>query len=116
MAMIKELLRTATKRASTTRYPYERAEVVEGLRAKLLCNHDLCIWCGLCVRSCPSKALDIISESEKRLQWHMGRCLLCGLCAEVCPVDALTFSPDFELTFHSRDEMTVAINRQKEGE
>ena len=116
MAMIKELLRTASKKASTTKYPYGRAEVVEGLRARLLCDHSLCIWCGLCVRNCPSKALDMDSKLERQLLWYMGRCLLCGLCAEVCPVDALSFSPDFELAFHSRDAMTVAINKLKEGE
>jgi formate hydrogenlyase subunit 6/NADH:ubiquinone oxidoreductase subunit I len=114
--MIRELLRTASRKASTTRYPYEGAKVVEGLRARLLCDHGLCIWCGLCVRNCPSKALDISSKPERQLLWHMGRCLLCGLCADVCPVDALGFNQDFELAFHSRDEMTVAINRQKEGE
>lgn len=116
MAVIRELLRTALKKASTTKYPYGRTEVAEGLRARLLCDHSLCIWCGLCVRSCPSKALDIVSKSERHLLWCMGRCLLCGLCAEVCPVDALSFSPDFELAFQSRNAMTVVVNRLKEGE
>jgi NADH-quinone oxidoreductase subunit I len=115
LTLLRELLRWAARRPVTAKYPFGAAETVEGLRAKLLCDRSLCVWCRLCVTSCPSRALDITTDEGQRLIWNMGRCLLCGLCEAVCPRKALSFSQDFELAFIERGEMTVTINEKAGG-
>lgn len=42
----------------------------------------LCDGCGLCVKECPGKALEL---SGKRVLWKKELCLNCDHCIEVCP-------------------------------
>ena len=46
-----------------------------------------CIQCGLCVRRCPAKCMEI---QEKTLVIHYDQCLACGLCISLCKKNALS--------------------------
>jgi electron transport complex protein RnfB len=46
-----------------------------------------CTACGLCLVTCPERAL---LRAPKRPLVVDGRCTGCGACIEVCPVDAIT--------------------------
>ncbi len=50
-----------------------------------------CMFCGYCVRICPTKALSI-----KTVQWDgsiSDSCIRCGVCVSVCPTKAIRFDP-----------------------
>jgi len=47
-----------------------------------------CTDCGLCVRSCPMKA---IADQDPAVTSHR-ECIVCRTCEDVCPVDAVSFS------------------------
>lgn len=43
---------------------------------------NLCINCGICVKTCPANALNII---DKKVKWDEKLCINCDKCIEVCP-------------------------------
>lgn len=49
-----------------------------------------CTACGLCLATCPPRAL---RPAPKRPDVLDGRCTDCWLCIEVCPVDAISEWP-----------------------
>jgi uncharacterized protein (DUF362 family)/Pyruvate/2-oxoacid:ferredoxin oxidoreductase delta subunit len=49
-------------------------------------DHEKCVRCGECVRSCPPQAMKI---EAKRLQIDFDRCIRCFCCQELCPYGAL---------------------------
>jgi uncharacterized protein (DUF362 family)/NAD-dependent dihydropyrimidine dehydrogenase PreA subunit len=64
---------------------------------------DACIFCGLCVRTCPAEAL-AQRKSEKPVLTP-SKCIECCCCHEVCPANAIDMqlSPMFE-RFKARDK------------
>jgi ferredoxin len=53
-------------------------------------NH--CTACGLCINTCPERALRV---APRRPEVVDARCTACGECIEVCPVGAIeTAMPD----------------------
>ena len=55
-------------------------------------NPDDCIACGICVRSCPGKALEI-RKGLPRLE--KGKCISCFCCHEMCPEKAVGIKRPF---------------------
>ena len=49
---------------------------------------DRCIGCGICVRSCPERALSISNETQKVLT-DLSKCKKCFICAAKCPQRAI---------------------------
>ncbi len=69
-------------------------------------NHDECISCGRCSRSCDEiKHNHVIGRAGKGYEAHIAfdlddpmlrsSCVSCGECAVSCPTGALTFQPQF---------------------
>lgn len=57
---------------------------------KLLRDDD-CVYCGLCVDYCPSKAITI-DRANKTWTWDELKCVKCGLCVAKCPKECLDFA------------------------
>jgi pyruvate ferredoxin oxidoreductase delta subunit len=63
-------------------------------------DHEKCIGCGMCDRTCPEGICFSTGEKNKTgrifyeadLDWCKG----CGLCAEVCPVRAITMREEIK--------------------
>lgn len=101
------------KKTATVLYPFVKPEVVDRFRAKLKYYQSRCNGCKLCMRDCPSFAIEIIkvSETEKIFQAvvRLDRCIYCGQCTDVCPKDALEMTKDFELAHFNRESLRVEI-------
>lgn len=60
---------------------------IKHLKAKIIFNHEKCIKCRHCSRSCP---VSIIEFNEKGYPYYnFDKCISCFCCHEVCPVDAI---------------------------
>jgi formate hydrogenlyase subunit 6/NADH:ubiquinone oxidoreductase subunit I len=95
----------------TTKYPYEEAVTPEHFRGKLKYESQKCIGCRICVRVCPSNAIEIEKTSEKQYKAYvqLDRCLYCGQCVDSCPKKALENTKCFELASLDKDKLKVEI-------
>lgn len=50
-------------------------------------NLDKCVGCGLCVKSCRQKALEVV---DKKVVHNKDLCVDCGECVRVCKLQAAT--------------------------
>jgi ferredoxin len=48
---------------------------------------ETCIGCGLCISSCPVKAISL--NDQRKAVIDSALCINCGLCASRCPVSAI---------------------------
>lgn len=68
----------------------------EGFRGKIQYDKDKCIGCKLCIKVCPSGAIEY-KEKEKKIKIYLARCVSCAQCNDICPVGCLSMSNEFLL-------------------
>jgi len=111
--MLSLVFGSAFKKPATVLYPFEPAQVFDGFRGKLKFDQAKCIGCKICVRDCPSLAIEIfkISETEKifKAVVRLDRCIYCGQCTDSCPKDALEMTKEFTLAHFNRESLKVDI-------
>lgn len=71
-------------------------ETPRGFRGKIQYDRDKCIGCQLCIKVCPSGAIEFKPE-EKKIRIYIARCTFCSQCNDICPVHCLSMSNEFLL-------------------
>lgn len=83
-------------------------EVPPKFRGKISYNRDKCTGCQLCIRVCPTKAIEFIPE-DKKVKIFVARCCFCAQCNDICPTKALSMTDEFMLSSYDKyaDELMV---------
>jgi formate hydrogenlyase subunit 6/NADH:ubiquinone oxidoreductase subunit I len=112
--MVPSLLRSLFRRPATTHYPFVKWEMPDRFRARPVVHTENCIGCKMCVRNCPSGAIQIEKVGEKAFEAtiDLGRCIYCGQCADVCPKKTIELTKDFELAAFDRAALRVVYHAQ----
>lgn len=71
-------------------------ETPSGFRGKIQYDKEKCIGCQLCIKVCPSGAIEFKPE-EKKIRIYLARCCFCSQCNDICPTNALSMSNEFLL-------------------
>lgn len=81
-------LKWALRKPVTTRYPFEPRQALAGSRGTLVFTKDSCVYCTVCAKKCPTRALLVVRAQKK---WAIDRllCITCGSCVDVCPKKSL---------------------------
>lgn len=106
-AMLPDLVRHFFRKPATVQYPFEKLELPKKFRGNPVMDPALCIGCQMCVRDCPSEAIEIHKESETTgedgkvkktfsMTFYLDRCSHCAQCEEVCPKKAIHLDSTFE--------------------
>ncbi|MDD3655631.1 MAG: 4Fe-4S binding protein [Atribacterota bacterium] len=82
--------------------------VPEKFRGKIVYDREKCIGCRLCVRVCPSRAIEFLPE-EKKIKIRIDRCIFCAQCNDVCPVNCLSMSENFLLANEDRFDSEMIV-------
>jgi formate hydrogenlyase subunit 6/NADH:ubiquinone oxidoreductase subunit I len=96
--MLMDVISSFFTKSATQMYPAERNEPPKRFRGALDYDAKLCTGCGLCVKDCPSNAiqLTILDRAQKRyvLRYDMDRCIYCGQCVINCKVKCMGMTHD----------------------
>jgi formate hydrogenlyase subunit 6/NADH:ubiquinone oxidoreductase subunit I len=94
--MFTDIVQSFFTKHDTQLYPEERIAPPERYRGTLLYNASTCTGCSLCVKDCPSNAIElvILDRAAKRyvMKYHMDRCVYCGQCVVNCKPKCLAMS------------------------
>lgn len=75
----------------------------------LIINKEICTGCGLCVKDCSRKAIELVT---KKAQVDLSNCNECGHCVAVCPVNAVS-TPQYdkiEILEYDKDKFNLDPN------
>lgn len=70
-------------------------------RGKITYRRDCCIGCGLCVKVCPSHAIELIPDTKQIRVW-VDQCIFCSQCTSICPKGGLSMGTEFLLADEDR--------------
>jgi formate hydrogenlyase subunit 6/NADH:ubiquinone oxidoreductase subunit I len=118
-AMLGNIIESLFKKPATEQYPFERQATPERLRGNLFWDPAKCSGCQLCIRDCPSEALELIvlDKVNKRfvMRYHADRCTFCGQCVQTCRFKCLSMSNEqWELASRSREPFTVNYGKDED--
>lgn len=113
--MVKELLSTFLKKPATVDYPREGKAMPQGFRGELKFFPEKCIGCKMCMRDCPTGAIEIVKVGDKEFEAHinLGRCIYCGQCVDSCLKKALEITPEYELAQLNSNKLKIILRLKK---
>jgi len=82
--------------------------VPPGFRGKIAFDGEKCTGCQLCIKVCPTKAIEFMPE-KKKVKIFVSRCCFCAQCNDICPTGALSMTDEFLLSSYDKyaDELVV---------
>ena len=117
--MLGQIMQSLVTAPVTESYPFVHYPEPERLRGKLFWDPQKCTGCQLCVKDCPSDALEliVIDKVNKRfvLKYHVDRCTYCSQCVENCRFKCIGLSnEEWELAASSREPFMVYYGREED--
>ena len=112
-AMFGDVFRSLFRRPVTEQYPFERKPAPARLRGKLQYDAGKCTHCRMCVRDCPSSAIEILvlDKANKRyaMSYRVDRCIFCSQCVHSCRFGCLSMAcDDWELAACTKGPFAVS--------
>jgi formate hydrogenlyase subunit 6/NADH:ubiquinone oxidoreductase subunit I len=110
--MLQQVLSSIFKKPVTSHYPFEKTPMPDKFRGKLVFYPEKCIGCKLCMKDCPSNAIEIVKAGDKKFEAHidLGKCIYCAQCVDTCPKKALEATKEYELASLTRGKLKVIFS------
>jgi ech hydrogenase subunit F len=108
MSMLKSTLKNLFSRPVTVLYPFEKPDIPQNNRGRVVWDMQKCIWCRLCEKNCPTLA--ITTDKEHKTQTIVrARCIACRTCADVCPTNTISMEPKYSDSVYLREVHVYAL-------
>lgn len=112
--LLPNILSALFRSPETRDFPNKRSPFPSRYRGRVSIHAENCIGCSLCVRDCPSEALQMEKESKDKfkLVHFRDRCTYCGQCELSCRYDAIYMENDYPApTDHKEDFFVILVDR-----
>ena len=106
------------RRAITIQYPEQKMEMPERSRGVVVLLSDQetgelnCTMCMLCMRACPTGAIQIDAPRDENKKRHLNSfvvdntiCCYCGLCEESCNFSAIKLATKYEFATVNKEDL-----------
>lgn len=118
-SMVGDIIKSLFKKPATIQYPVERIQAPDRYRGQLFWEPEKCTGCQLCIKDCPSDAIDLIvlDKVNKRfvMRYDMDRCTYCAQCIASCRLKCLNMSSEqWELASSKKEPFTVYYGRDED--
>ena len=112
--MLKQVLKSVFKKPATTKYPFVKAQMPANFRGRIVFHPERCIGCKLCMKDCPSGAIEIRKVGDKKFECEidLGKCIYCAQCVDSCLKKALESTKEFELAVLDRNKLKVTYHAE----
>lgn len=89
MKFTKVVLQNLFRKPATRMYPVSKRAYFANTRGHIAIEIESCIYCGICVKKCPTHAISI-DKGTKCWSIERLKCIQCNSCVETCPKKCLT--------------------------
>ena len=118
-SMFSDIFKSFFKKPMTEKYPFVRKDAPENLRGKLVWDPEKCTGCQLCVKDCPSSALEllVVDRVNKKfvMRYNVDRCTFCSQCVESCRSGCIEMSDEmWELASITKEPFEVTYGRDED--
>ena len=91
--IFKDIVYNLCHSPATRNYPATSRPDFPGTRGRLMIEAEKCIYCGMCMRKCPSNAIKVTRKPDQSWQFDRFKCILCAACVDNCPKKCLYMAP-----------------------
>ena len=109
MSMWLSSLKNLLSKPYTKRYPYEDTGIPENNRGRVVWDMQRCIYCRLCERNCPTKAIKTDKEHKTQVINRV-RCIQCRTCVDICPTNTIVMEKQYSKPGPTREIHTYAAS------
>ena len=118
LPLFSQLIRAFLNGPETVDFPFGPEQIPPGFRGRVVVNEENCRGCSLCVRDCPTGALELTrsNKQEYKLDYRPDRCAYCGQCELSCNFDAIYLVSNYVKATQDRESLKVTlVNRKNEN-
>ena len=118
-SMLSDVLKAFFRKPVTQNYPFEKTKAPASFRGKLIYDPAKCSGCQLCIKDCPSNAIELVvlDRPNKRfvMRYHVDRCTYCSQCVVNCRFNCIEMSSEqWELAALTKEPFTVYYGRDED--
>ncbi len=110
-----EALTNLFQKPATTEYAGKGEPPLErNYHGRLLYDPTSCVDCKLCMKDCPTGAIEIINEgtrADKKMKalLDVGKCIFCCQCVDSCNKSSLSFSQIVDLASSQKEDLIIKL-------
>lgn len=94
-SLSKTVLSSLCRKPPTRLYPVEKREPFGRTRGHIEINISACTFCGLCSKKCPTGAITVTRQPDKKWEINRLQCIACDACREACPKKVLSMETSY---------------------
>jgi len=118
-SMLGDIVKSFFKKPNTEKYPFVRKDAPKNLRGKLVWDPEKCSGCQLCIKDCPSNAIEllVVDKVNKKfvMRYNMDKCTYCAQCVINCRFNCIEMSDEqWELASTSKEPFEVYYGREED--
>lgn len=118
-SMLGDVVKSFFKKPVTEKYPFEKSETPAHFRGQMVWNPEKCTGCQLCIKDCPSNAIELITIDKVNkkfvMRYNIDRCTYCAQCVLNCRFSCIEMSEEqWELASVKKEPFEVFYGREED--